>query len=115
MGRARDRILKRMADRRQLSKLVVGNTTLGKALSQQKWDMTLHHREAIRKGCEDFGLDHKNPWEVLVLLRFLAEVHYGTRRRREDWGGGPLDASALMADDPLWVANNPWRPKNAPK
>jgi hypothetical protein len=85
-----------------------------KVLSQQKiTDMPQADRDAIRKGCEYFELNYKNPSDVLVpshwlvLLRLLAKAHFGTRR--------PDEVSALMQDDPLWVRRGPGAPRKADK
>jgi hypothetical protein len=108
MSKKRDLILKRMAQLRRHSRI----KGFVKVFSQQKMmDMPQADRDAIRKGCEYFELNHENPPDVLVpsdwlvLLRLLAKVHFGTRK--------PDEVSALMQDDPLWVRKGPGAPKKA--
>jgi hypothetical protein len=105
MSRRGNLILDRLAQLRRLSR----TKGFAEGFSQQKLSQADH--DAIRKGCEYFGLNHKNPSDVLVpsdwlvLLRLLAKAHFGTRK--------PDEVPALMKNDPLWVRKGPGAPKKA--
>jgi hypothetical protein len=86
MSRKRDIRLKRITEWKRMLKNMRVRPDLEDVLSC----------DAVRKGCEDFGLDYNDPMDPILLLYILVDVHYGAR-----------DLSALSSFPAAWL----WTPR----